>query len=1044
MGAAEFHAPITHAASRASPAGAGHARYAAPMRRHDSPDLPNESSNGLRLNLAAISPTRWLLPLLLSLLPLTTNHSIAGPERAGVLETVIEAHASEDAETLERIASGRGPDAWQVCFRLLLSERSDVAKAVAAAAPVAERPALRAALAASAHDSGSGAEAWRRLANAITASRKRGSAIETSLLSDRDLSPLARAAAVLDWNASALPSLPAIKLAAEAARSIGWTRAEKHLALAESDHHVAAQSWIAGAQRATDVLALITRSDPEWIDGALYQRHGRCSVESGDISGAIRSYQLAAALFAKAGSAVDAAFCQSSVASLLQRFGALTEAHALHRRALTALASERAKRGSPLLTEATHAVRMRIATTLQQGGMVHQSRSTLGELRDDPTLSPRLMPHVLGNLARVEFLADDLGAALAALDASDAAWESQPGRAEGQARVLVHRAWMLAGRPESEVVVGPIQKALRDEWEDASLVAGLRSSLARVQRGLGRWEEALANLRTAQQVSRSLPPESTKHADLTASLGVTLAGTGRYGEAMREIDAFIQHVVGNVSGAEMGTQKTFRGLVAAEALQAGIKSALAVGDVSALWRYLEAGRGIRLLAALGGRSSLEAATVPAALTTELERARTEELNAQIAVRKARSSETPNLQQVIDLLAAATRAERRRDDAARRVSEARSVAERGELTSSAALLPLRRVAQHLADDHAMVSLSLALEGDDLLALVATKFSSRIVRLKNKSSIRAGGRTKLWKPGARGLDVSTDGRSAAPRPPSLSALRELLVAPLKLEPSITSVTIVPDGDLAYLPYSALFDTRNVSVAPSGTVLARLAGHARRTGTHGLALADPDGTSPKLRDQLQATAALVPVSAQRSYRDLAPLPGARKEANWAVGTQGTKLVGAHATIANLHRQLAEHGSRRWRTLHFGCHGFVHGDTPTMSGLALADGMLKARDVLGLRLHTDLVVLAACETATDPFVSGEGISGLVRAFLYAGAPRVLATLWKIPDDASAELMREFYAALDNKRVTVAEALRAAQTHVRKRWPSPYYWAGWTLWGLH
>ena len=131
-----------------------------------------------------------------------------------------------------------------------------------------------------------------------------------------------------------------------------------------------------------------------------------------------------------------------------------------------------------------------------------------------------------------------------------------------------------------------------------------------------------------------------------------------------------------------------------------------------------------------------------------------------------------------------------------------------------------------------------------------------------------------------------------------------------------------------------------------------------------------------------------------------------------------------------------------------------PALSSLALApdaedDGFLTALEVLRMDLPCDLVVLSACETGRGKVVRGEGILGLTRAFMFAGAPRVICSLWKVDDEATRALMTRFYARWNPKdgsnRLGAAAALEAAQEFVRsqERWKHPHYWAAWVLWGL-
>jgi hypothetical protein len=129
---------------------------------------------------------------------------------------------------------------------------------------------------------------------------------------------------------------------------------------------------------------------------------------------------------------------------------------------------------------------------------------------------------------------------------------------------------------------------------------------------------------------------------------------------------------------------------------------------------------------------------------------------------------------------------------------------------------------------------------------------------------------------------------------------------------------------------------------------------------------------------------------------------------------------------------------------------ERPTLSSLVLTphagnDGFLAALEVLRMEIPADLVVLSACETGRGKIVTGEGIVGLTRAFMHAGAPRVVCSLWKVDDDATAALMTKFYEIWKTGPTSAASALRRAQDHVRAqpKWKHPYYGAAWVLWGL-
>ena len=130
-----------------------------------------------------------------------------------------------------------------------------------------------------------------------------------------------------------------------------------------------------------------------------------------------------------------------------------------------------------------------------------------------------------------------------------------------------------------------------------------------------------------------------------------------------------------------------------------------------------------------------------------------------------------------------------------------------------------------------------------------------------------------------------------------------------------------------------------------------------------------------------------------------------------------------------------------------------PELSGIVLSlvdqhgqpqNGFLRLYEIYGLKLNADLVVLSACQTALGKEIKGEGLIGLTRGFMYAGAPRVVASLWRIDDRATAELMTSFYQGMIKDKLTPAAALRAAQISMwrGKRWTAAPYWAAFTIQG--
>ena len=166
-------------------------------------------------------------------------------------------------------------------------------------------------------------------------------------------------------------------------------------------------------------------------------------------------------------------------------------------------------------------------------------------------------------------------------------------------------------------------------------------------------------------------------------------------------------------------------------------------------------------------------------------------------------------------------------------------------------------------------------------------------------------------------------------------------------------------------------------------------------------------------------------------------------------TTFLGLEATRdRTLNRALFD-----YRFIHFATHGFVNQEVPSLSSLVLSlvdaagrprDGLVMLPDIYDMTLNADLVVLSGCQTALGRPVRGEGPIGLARAFMYAGVPRVVASLWLVDDLATAELMKRFYRGILVDGLTPAAALRTAQRELaaNPRWKSPYFWAPFVLQG--
>ncbi len=230
-----------------------------------------------------------------------------------------------------------------------------------------------------------------------------------------------------------------------------------------------------------------------------------------------------------------------------------------------------------------------------------------------------------------------------------------------------------------------------------------------------------------------------------------------------------------------------------------------------------------------------------------------------------------------------------------------------------------------------------------------------------------------------------------------------------------------------------------------------------------ASPNGLIASVRSSESSSAALLPSELARSVRSFQSnrsgrdgfdrLAFSNEEAEF-ITMLAPKSSTLKATGFEANRQLASSGElSRYRIVHFATHGLINSEYPELSGLVLSlvdengkpqDGFLRMSEIFNLRLPADLVVLSACQTALGKEIKGEGLVGLTRGFMYAGAERVVASLWQVDDQATAQLMRHFYRGMLKDGLRPAAALRAAQIEMSRisRWSSPYYWAGFVIQG--
>jgi CHAT domain-containing protein len=269
-------------------------------------------------------------------------------------------------------------------------------------------------------------------------------------------------------------------------------------------------------------------------------------------------------------------------------------------------------------------------------------------------------------------------------------------------------------------------------------------------------------------------------------------------------------------------------------------------------------------------------------------------------------------------------------------------------------------------------------------------------------------------------------------SAEELYQRLIAPLRPYIYHRRLIIVPHGELHDLPFAALRDPQTgryliqdftLAYAPSASVLGFLHGNETPVAGKALVLGSPEEHDPRF----------------------GPLPAARQEAEVVGRLLGTRpLFGEQASEGRLYDLAGVD------LLHIAAHGFYEPRNPLFSRIVLApdkkhEGKLEVHEILSdLDLSgVNLVVLSACETARGERSRGDEVMGLTRAFLYAGSPGVISTLWNIDDEASAALMEDLYRHLLSG-ASVADALREAQLGLLREgdYKDPYFWAAFSLTG--
>ncbi|MBW4595761.1 MAG: CHAT domain-containing protein [Brasilonema angustatum HA4187-MV1] len=395
-----------------------------------------------------------------------------------------------------------------------------------------------------------------------------------------------------------------------------------------------------------------------------------------------------------------------------------------------------------------------------------------------------------------------------------------------------------------------------------------------------------------------------------------------------------------------------------------------------------------------------------------------------------------------------------------------------------ILKLPQIQQQLDKDTLLLQYSLGEEHSYLWAVTPT--SMQVYTLPGQKEIeKVASRFREDSQQVTATDLAIN---------SAKQLTQLILAPVADKLTGKRLVIVADGGLQTIPFGALADitsskyqplmiNHEIINLPSASTIAiqrqKLAN--RQSAPKAIAiLADPVYSATDCRftssedcretdkpqppgpnlDIPQSERSALDRSARSLKRD-----GLDRLANTAEEAKGIlKLIPAATSLEALNFDAnydwaTSKTLNQFRILHFATHGFVNPEQPELSGIVLSlfdkkgkpiRGYLRLEDLFNQDYPAELIVLSACETGLGKNVNGEGLVGLTRGLMYAGAARVMLSLWEVNDEGTSILMQEFYTVLLQQKKTPSEALRAAQRKLweNPKWRSPYYWAGFTVQG--
>jgi CHAT domain-containing protein/Tfp pilus assembly protein PilF len=730
--------------------------------------------------------------------------------------------------------------------------------------------------------------------------------------------------------------------------------------------------------------------------------------------------------------------------------------------------------------------RWNMAVNLNNIGWVYAAlsdrRHALSSYQESLELSraiqdPRRTAVALNNIANIHAELGDYRKAIA-LHTEALALRRQTHDPDGEATSLTNlgEAYMKAGEA----------KKARDHFEHALTILRIsanRHKLVRALRGLGTlsretgdFETSRTSLDEALRNSREIRDQNGEASVLAelARLDYDRGSlTSAHQVAEQSLSAFealrLRVVSPNLRASLVASARQVQELNV-DALERLNSEQPGGGFDAAAFYAAERGRARSLLEVLGESSAEIRRGVDAALLS-----RERELQRLIADKADRRTQLLNRQHIAEEDAAATRELDSLAAALEQVqSRIREASPQYAALTRPDVLNLQEIQSKVLDeDTVLLEYELGAKRSFLWAVTSSSITS--FELRPRGEIESAARRVYELLTARNVSVSGETpaarvarvrRSDEEYCATAARLSEVLLGPVASQIAGKRLLIVAEGALEYLPFSALPEPgkqqpliveHEIVTAPSASVLAVLRQETanRQPAEKTLFVAaDPVYSTNDARVSLHHIEAVgLRSGEERSIAAFPRLRFSRTEAEHI-----TTLIPPANTVkafdfdanrdAVLKVDLA-----RFRILHFATHSLLDDERPELSGIVLSlvdrggrrqNGFLRLYDIYNLRLNADLVVLSACRTALGQEIRGEGLIGLTRGFFYAGAPRVLASLWQIDDRTGAQFMRPFYEALLVRNERPAAALRSAQIAMwrTKGWDAPYYWAAFTLQG--